>query len=124
VSWSWKALPFALVVGCGILAGCGGGSPPHTGPPKPASLAAKLGCHVTGPDTSGMAAYDTAQYVDAQGGSCSDASLITDQGIVILTFPSEAKETDWLHQNAQGENGSTSIAYFEVVSGHLWAIAN
>ena len=58
--------------------------------------------HVTGPDTTGVGAYDTAQYVDAQGGPCSDASLITDQDIVILTVPSQAKETDWLHQNDRG----------------------
>src|SRR5580693_5918873 len=67
VSWNWKALPFALVVGCGTWRGAGRLASAH-----------------------------------AQGGPCSDASLITDQGIVILTFPSEAKETDWLHQNDRG----------------------
>jgi hypothetical protein len=115
--------PLIMAVAAAVLlAGCGSAHP--AGPPKAAALAAKLGCHVTGPEQGGeVAAYDTVQYVDASGGPCSDGT-IGNQGIIIMTFASEAKETDWLHQNAAGMNATVVNGYFEVVSGRLWAIAS
>jgi hypothetical protein len=104
-----------------LVAGCG--SPHPAGPPKAATLAAKLGCHVTGHESSQIAAYDVVQYEDASGGPCS-TTAIGSQGVIIMTFPSEAKETDWLHQNAAKENATYASGYYEVVSGHLWAIAS
>ncbi len=105
------------------LAGCSGAAAHPVGPPKAAALADKLGCQVTSPVTGGSWAYDTVQYVNAAGGPCSDAT-IGGQGIIILTFASEAKETDWLHQNGIAESSSFPDGYFELVAGHLWAIAS
>ena len=98
------------------------GPAPPAGPPKAAALAHKLGCRVTGPESGGEATYDTVQYVDVSGSPCVTGSF-GGQGIIIMTFASAAKEVDWLHQNAAAE-GSMSGGYFEVVSGHLWAIAS
>jgi hypothetical protein len=107
-----------------LAAGCGG-APHPAGPPKAAALAARLGCRVTGPEQAGgtVATYDTVQYVAANGSSCAGATFDNfDDGIIIMTFASEAKETDWLHQNAAAMTGSSG-GYTEVVSGHLWAVA-
>jgi hypothetical protein len=117
-----KISALSAAIGIALLAGCGGAAAP-AGPPKAAALAARLGCHVTSAVTGGVAAYDTVQYVNAAGGPCSNAT-IGGQGIIIMTFASQAKETDWLHQNANGMQASLITGYAEVVSGHLWAIAS
>jgi hypothetical protein len=44
--------------------------------------------------------------------------------MVIITFPSQAKENDWLHQNAAAENSNFPDGYFELVVGHLWIIGD
>jgi hypothetical protein len=123
------------------LAGCGGSShssgasgagsasagsasaAPGGAGPKAAALAARLGCKVTGTEGHQVAAHDTLQYADATGGPCSSETDIDSQGIIIITFASQAKETDWLHQNAAGQQSPSATGYDEVVSGHLWAIA-
>lgn len=108
------------------LAACGGGAPAKpAGPPTAASLAAKLGCHVAYPDSDPISSYDIVQYVDATGGSCSDGTA-ADVSITIITFPSQTKETDWLHQNEIAESASPAggNGYFELAVGHLWAIAS
>jgi hypothetical protein len=103
-----------------LLAGCGAAH--FTGPPKAAALATKLGCRVSGADIGPQWSYDTVQYVDAAGGPCSDGTDAYN-GIVIITFASGAKETDWLHQNGAAENSSLPDGYYELAVGHLWAIA-
>lgn len=111
----------AATLAVAALAACGGSS--NSGPPKAASLAAKLDCRVTGADGGQIAAYDTVQYVDASGGPCS-TSAVGGQGIIIMIFASQGKETDWLHQNAAAESSNFPDGYDEVVSGNLWAIAS
>jgi hypothetical protein len=107
-----------------LLAGCGGAAHP-AGPPKAAALAAKLGCHVTGNVSDPQWAYDAMQYVSIDGGPCAENGAINETGnLAIITFPSQAKETDWLHQNAAAENSTFPDGYFEVVAGHLWIVAS
>ena len=106
----------------GLLAGCGGAAHP-AGPPKAAALAAKLGCRVESADSDPMWGYDTTQYIDATGGPCSNGT-ITDVYAVIITFPSQTKENDWLHQNSIAESSSFPDGYAEAVVGHLWAVTN
>ena len=112
----------AAAVAAGILvAGCGSNAP--AGPPKATAIASKLGCHVEWADSNPQWGYDTVQYVDANSGPCSNGTI--DQVYtVIITFPSQAKETDWLHQNSIAESSSFPDGYFEVVAGHLWIIAS
>jgi hypothetical protein len=119
------------------LAGCGGGS--HgSGSPKPgsgsptagagslsaAALAAKLGCKVAGTAHDQVAVHDTVQYANVSGGPCSSGTDVDSQGLIIITFASGAKQADWLRQNAAGQKSSPATGYFEVVSGHLWAVTS
>jgi len=100
------------------LAACSGSPSGHPKPPTAFSLAAKLGCHVSGPDDNLQWAYDTIQYVDAHDGPCTNGVFDT----VIITFSAQAKEDDWLHQNVIEESSSFPAGYDELVVGHLWAI--
>jgi hypothetical protein len=120
----FTALVAAAVLAVLAVAGCGSSGPQHpAGPPKAAALAARLGCHVRWADSSPQWSYDTTQYVDAFGGPCSDGT-IEQVYTTIITFPSLAKETDWLHQNGAAENSSLPDGYYDVVAGHLWAVAS
>lgn len=39
--------------------------------------------------------------------------------VVIITFPSQAKENDWLPKNAQQEAQPMGASYYELVAGNL-----
>jgi len=132
-----KIIAVGVAAAALALAGCGGGShgsaSPEATPESPtassgsataAALAARLGCRVTGTQHDQLAASDTVQYAVASGGPCSSATDIDSQGLIIITFASQAKETDWLHKNAAGQKSSPAVGYFEVVAGHLWAVTS
>lgn len=115
-------LAAGIVLAAGIAA-CGSSPPPKpAGPPTAASLAARLGCHVEFPDVSQNWAYDTSEYVDANGGACSDGQA-ANVSVVIITFPSQAEENDWLSKNAQEEAQPLGAGYYELVAGNLWVMA-
>jgi len=86
-----------------------------TGPPTAAFLASKLHCHVSSYFTDGQWAYDTEKGANIDGGPCANNG----SGMVIITFPSQAKEDDWLHQNATAESSNFPDGYFELVVGNL-----
>ena len=44
--------------------------------------------------------------------------------LAIITFRTQAKESDWLRQNAAAENSTFPDGYFEVVAGPRWIIAS
>jgi hypothetical protein len=103
------------------LTGCGSSTPKSAAPPSPASLAAKLGCHIEWPDTEQLWAYDTVAQDDMSGGMCSDGTISSVYADVI-TFKSAADQQDWLHQNAMVESSSNPTGFAELVVGNLWAV--
>jgi len=65
------------------------------------------------------------QYVTADGGPCADGGAVNITGTPdILTFATQAKERDWLRQNAAAENAEFPDGYYEVVVGPLWIVAS
>src|ERR1022692_4834931 len=107
---------FTAALSLASLAACSS----TTGPPTAASLASKLRCHVSNYFTDGQWAYDTEKGANLDGGPCANDG----SGMVIITFPSQAKEDDWLHQNATAESSNFPDGYFELVVGHLWVIGD
>jgi FMN phosphatase YigB (HAD superfamily) len=113
-----RAIRLALSVAATLaLAACGNAAH-HATPLSAAALAKKIGCHVVWADSDPIAAYDTRQYVDAQGALCPNASA------VIITYPSQRDERDWMHQNEVAESASLAggNGYPQVIEGSLWAV--
>jgi hypothetical protein len=128
------------VAGAGLalaLAACGGTAAPAPAtpqPPSPASIAARLGCQVSGPSISAQDAYDTVAYdaLSATGDPSSPCYVQpppdVSEGIAsdVITFASQAKETDWLHQNdlAQAGGAVTGSGYVGLVEGNMWVVTS
>lgn len=119
------------------LAACGGTATPKPAvphPPSPASIAARLGCKLAGfADVSDQDAYDTVAYdslVGPSGGSSlcevSGSDVSAGDASDVITFASQAKETDWLHQNdlAQAGGAVTGSGYVGLVVGNLWIVTD
>lgn len=111
------------------LAACG--SPPSSSAaapagPSPASIAAALGCQLNGPDVSPQDAYDTTAYesLSAQGSPTSLCSVGSGTAADVIMFASEAKETDWLHQNDLAESQQFASGFSGLVTGNLWVVTD
>jgi hypothetical protein len=92
--------------------------------PSPESLAALLGCQVTGPDTSQQDAYDTLAYdgLSMPGDPAAPCQVGQGQAAAVITFASQARETDWLHQNDLANAGRFAQGYVGLVVGPLWVV--
>lgn len=114
------------------LAACSSASTAHTAAtasaspsaPSPAAIAAALGCQLSGAATDPQDAYDTAAY-DSLSAAANPASPCTvGSGVAesVITFASESRETDWLHQNDQANSGEFAQGYVGLVAGPLWVV--
>lgn len=134
-----KTAPAALAAALTLaLAACGGSPAPKAAststPPSAASIAARLGCQVSGPSISAQDAYDTVAYdsLSAKGDPSTPCYVQpppdVSQGIAedVITFASQAKETDWLHQNdlAQAGGAVTGSGYVGLVADNLWIVTS
>lgn len=124
------AITTILAVSLPLLAACGGSGPAHStsspGPPSPASIAARLGCQVSGPDSDAQDAYDTVAYdsLSAQGNPSSLCSPGSGDAEDVITFASQAKETDWLHQNDLANSGPLANGFVGLIVGNLWIVTS
>ena len=112
------------------LAACSSAAPHATAPsaPSPASIAAVLGCQLAPyADVSQQDAYDTVAYdsLTAKGDSSSLCTVGTGDASDVITFASETKEDDWLHQNDLAQTvGVGGTGYVELVEGPLWVVTS
>jgi hypothetical protein len=125
------AVTAILAVSLPLLAACGGSgsAASHSaspGPPSPASIAARLGCQVSGPDSDAQDAYDTVAYdlLSAQGNPSSLCSPGSGDAKDVITFASQAKETDWLHQNDLANSGPLANGFVGLIVGNLWIVTS
>jgi hypothetical protein len=102
------------------ITGCGSAKP--AGPPSPAALAHKLGCQIYDYFSDVEWSYDTAKAANLENGPCGGNS----GDIVVITFPTQRLEDDWLHENAlaqsagAGNPGGAYVGYNYLAVGHLW----
>ena len=101
----------AAVIMAGFLTACGAASAPHASAPtapSPTTIAGWLGCALAPySDINTQDAYDTVAYdsLTAPGDSGSPCSVGTGEASDVITFATQAKEIDWLHQNDLAQSG-------------------
>lgn len=116
-----------------VLTACGGSSPATVrapSAPSPASIAAWLGCQLAPySDVNQQDSYDTVAY-DALIAAGDPSSPCTPGGPSggsaddVITFASQAKETDWLHQNDLAQSNGIGSGYVALVEGPLWVVTS
>jgi hypothetical protein len=122
-----------LIIGAviaGVMAAvtaCGGGTA-SASPPSPASLAHRLGCSLAPyADVNQQDAYDTVAYdsLTAPGDPSSPCEVGDGSASDVITFASQAKETDWLHLNDLAQSaGEFGSGYVALVEGPLWVVTS
>lgn len=126
-----RTIVFAAALTVLPLAACGSAAstapasaPAKPSAPSPASVASALGCQDTGPDTAPQDAYDTVAYdgLSADGNPASPCYAGNAIADAVITFASEAKETDWLKQNDLANSGQFANGYTGLVEGPLWVV--
>jgi hypothetical protein len=121
----------AVAATMGITA-CGGGSPAaaHSAspsPPSPATIAAWLGCQLAPySDINQQDSYDTVAYdsLITPGDPSSPCQVGGGIASDVITFASQAKETDWLHQNDLAQSNGLGTGYVALVAGPLWVVTS
>lgn len=122
------ALPLASAL---ALTACSSSpAPEHTpAPPSPAAVAAWLGCQLAPyADVGQQDAYDTVAYdsLTAAGNPSALCAVGNGSASDVITFASQARETDWLHQNdlAQAGGAVAGSGYVDLVAGPLWIVTS
>ena len=123
-----KAL-IPMVAAALALAACGstGSSAAHSGPPAPAAIATWLGCQLAPyADVSQQDSYDTVAYDSLITPGDPSSPCQVDGGIAsdAITFASQARETDWLHQNDLAQSNGLGNGYVALVAGPLWVVTS